>query len=318
MKSISFKCKILTPMFIGGADGRTPEIRAPSIKGMMRFWWRAINGSLSIDELRKKEGELFGSSDEDVGRAKFTLFIQKCWDTDPGYEYHPLPHHSGGKNCVYLNETPSCNRNGKCSKNFLFPAIKPDKEFTCIIRAINENIMPVQTIFEISFLLGGLGKRSRRGFGSVGITHIDVNPAPQYSSIEEIYGLLKSIEPDTYDLNNGKIIRVKTAHPKATYPYIKEIEIGKSTNSWEALVKKIGGASHKHDCYYTGFVEKVGEDSYRFASPVYVSVIKNRDNDYLPIITTLNCAFESGFDILSSDKKKEDKTSDFKKDILSC
>jgi len=34
-------------MFLAGADGVTPELRAPSIKGAMRFWWRACNGHLS-------------------------------------------------------------------------------------------------------------------------------------------------------------------------------------------------------------------------------------------------------------------------------
>ncbi|WP_201721812.1 type III-B CRISPR module RAMP protein Cmr1 [Desulfotomaculum copahuensis] len=39
---ITFECRVLTPMFIAGADGLTPEFRAPSLKGAMRFWWRAV------------------------------------------------------------------------------------------------------------------------------------------------------------------------------------------------------------------------------------------------------------------------------------
>ncbi|MBI5328182.1 MAG: hypothetical protein HZB80_07815 [Deltaproteobacteria bacterium] len=33
-----------------------------------------MNGALSIDKLMEKEGELFGNSDEKVGRSKFALF----------------------------------------------------------------------------------------------------------------------------------------------------------------------------------------------------------------------------------------------------
>ncbi len=41
MKSIKFTLETITPLFLAGADGQTPELRPPSIKGMMRFWWRA-------------------------------------------------------------------------------------------------------------------------------------------------------------------------------------------------------------------------------------------------------------------------------------
>ncbi len=50
-------------MFLAGADGTTPELRAPSIKGALRFWWRAMNGHLSLEELRKQESDLFGNTE---------------------------------------------------------------------------------------------------------------------------------------------------------------------------------------------------------------------------------------------------------------
>jgi hypothetical protein len=43
-ESIEASFRIVTPMFIGGAD-QTPAdgIRPPSVKGALRFWWRALN-----------------------------------------------------------------------------------------------------------------------------------------------------------------------------------------------------------------------------------------------------------------------------------
>lgn len=39
----NFTLKVLTPMFMGGADPEgAPELRAASIRGAMRFWFRAI------------------------------------------------------------------------------------------------------------------------------------------------------------------------------------------------------------------------------------------------------------------------------------
>jgi len=59
-----------TPMFMGGADNSQAELRLPSILGALRFWYRAsAPGELvsHIDELRKAEAKLFGSSEEGQG-----------------------------------------------------------------------------------------------------------------------------------------------------------------------------------------------------------------------------------------------------------
>ena len=62
MEKITFTCETITPMFLAGADGMTPELRAPSIKGALRFWWRAMNGDLSLEELKRREAEIFGGT----------------------------------------------------------------------------------------------------------------------------------------------------------------------------------------------------------------------------------------------------------------
>ena len=63
METITFTCQTITPMLMHGADGSTAELRPASIKGVLRFWWRAIHGNLpNIEALKKAEAEIFGSS----------------------------------------------------------------------------------------------------------------------------------------------------------------------------------------------------------------------------------------------------------------
>jgi CRISPR type III-B/RAMP module RAMP protein Cmr1 len=57
-----------------GADGSSAELRPASIKGVLRFWWRAIHGNLSLDELHEQEGKIFGSKDK---RSSFSIKIQR-------------------------------------------------------------------------------------------------------------------------------------------------------------------------------------------------------------------------------------------------
>jgi CRISPR-associated protein Cmr1 len=73
MKQIVFECESITPMFMYGADGKTAELRPASIKGVMRFWWRAIHGNLSLEKLHEKEGEIFGSTER---RSSFSIKIE--------------------------------------------------------------------------------------------------------------------------------------------------------------------------------------------------------------------------------------------------
>ena len=110
MNKIIFECETITPMFLSGADGRTPELRAPSIKGALRFWWRAMNGHLPLNELRKEEAKIFGGTGENEGRSTFSIriFDKKVIQT---YKISLTPHHRTGycspnnSNCFYRNNT---------------------------------------------------------------------------------------------------------------------------------------------------------------------------------------------------------------------
>jgi hypothetical protein len=61
----TYTLEIITPCFCAGADPAQAEIRAPSIRGQLRWWFRVIGGSAA------EESDLFGSAagDEGVGSS---------------------------------------------------------------------------------------------------------------------------------------------------------------------------------------------------------------------------------------------------------
>ena len=133
----------------------------------------------------------------------------------------------------------------------------------------NEKIMSQQELeelFKVTFLLGGFGKRSRRGFGSVRIISIDNKPA--LDSLKKIEDFMTSV------LTTGTL---------PPYPVIQNIEIGNANKTYEHLLITIGESSHnnKHDSIGFAYKQK------RLASPIYTSVIEDKGIFY-PIITTLN------------------------------
>ncbi|MFH1514328.1 MAG: hypothetical protein ABIG42_02585, partial [bacterium] len=126
------------------------------------------------------------------------------------------------------------------------------------------------------------------------------------SSTKETLALLQIISENIFKIDKDKIIR--TASVQAEYAYIQSIEIGgKPFDSYKEVLEKIGQSSHDHNSDYTGYAK--GQE--RFASPIYVSVLKTGDN-YRPIITTLNTAFKNDNQNHGSDESVK-----FKKDILS-
>jgi len=284
MNSAIFECEIITPMFLSGADGKTPELRAPSIKGMMRYWWRAIQAESNIEDLRTEEARMFGSSDENIGRSKFSIRITSSVIKEGDItNQKPLPHHTGDNNCPFL---PSCKgRNSeRCSKGFTIPAIKPKYDFKIKLCAADKNMLnPFANILEATLCLGGIGKRSRRGFGSIYCKKW--NFKDPNILLDFILKKLNAVKSD-FEIKTGKKILRKTKCT-ANYPYIKEISAGNEEKDINTLLKKIGQATHDYKNSSLGYTGKYNNDTIRMASPIYVSIAKV-DNGFVPVITTLN------------------------------
>ncbi|DAB30032.1 MAG TPA: type III-B CRISPR module RAMP protein Cmr1 [Sulfurimonas sp. UBA12504] len=238
METITFTCQTITPMLMHGADGSTAELRPASIKGVLRFWWRAIHGNLpNIEALKKAEAEIFGSTE---GRSSFTLrVIHNLTTANP--KINPLPHKNG----------------------FTVNGYQANQTFEVVISG--QNLEPIKNLFVLATTLGGFGQRSRRGFGSVQITKIDNVDFTSPKTEEEIKAKIDNTFKYTSQIN---------------YPYIQNIQVGKTYNDFESLLKTIGTASHTNNC------NELGSISPRLASPIYVSVIQ--DGTYFrPVITTL-------------------------------
>jgi CRISPR type III-B/RAMP module RAMP protein Cmr1 len=67
LRSLDVELEAVTPLWIGGADARA-ELRPPSVRGCMRFWFRALAGGLLgevLNDVKQAEAAVYG----DTGRA---------------------------------------------------------------------------------------------------------------------------------------------------------------------------------------------------------------------------------------------------------
>jgi CRISPR-associated protein Cmr1 len=269
-------------MFMAGADGKTPELRPSEFKGMMRFWWRAIKADNNIEKLKEEEAKIFGGTGEKEGKSK--VMIKVCPQQISFSSYRPLPHSQ--------------------TKTFTFPCICVNSTFEIFLRGEEEFTNIFKNVFFLSTILGGFGKRSRRGFGSVGIIEpeeLNLENLQKEELLSKILDTLNQIN-NHYEIRTSKIVNKKSG---GNYPWIIEIEIGNKHDSWETLLKKIGNATHYHKN------PSLGNSSPRMASPIYVSVVKLKDGFY-PIVTTLNSYFPQNYP--RYDFRKQN---DFKREVLS-
>jgi len=272
MQSITFTCEVITPMFLNGADGQTPELRAPSIKGAMRFWWRALHGHLPLTELKKRESLIFGGSGENVSRSKILIRVSPP-DKLLTQTAILVPH-----------------------KEFMkAQAISPGQLFDVHLSIPSQNapiaLDELKALFELTCLLGGLGKRVRRGMGSVNIINaVSVepgfqNPYPAIVDLARVHELVSKFSP-FYTLINDSI-NFNYSGRSERYGFIKQIQLGSPQN--ERLLFTISNATHKiKERSGYAYDPSMGHAfKGRYASPVYVSTVQG---SLRPIIITLNIA----------------------------
>lgn len=84
MNEIILELETVTPLFIAGADQRNIEnegLRAPSLRGLLRWWFRALAGVFTQNDitfLKKVENEIFGSTN-----SKSKISIRTSGENSP-------------------------------------------------------------------------------------------------------------------------------------------------------------------------------------------------------------------------------------------
>ncbi len=183
MNTITFECETITPMFISGANQQEAELRPPSIKGAMRFWWRAAywgrhKDNAELEKMSAREGEIFGTSNDGGRKSAFSLQVRA-----QGLEgrHDPLPNQliqvtSKGRSfkiniLEYLAYGTLDYNKEKRRNDFNRDYLPAGTTFELIISTQDETIKSeVLKSFALFARFGGLGAKSRNGFGCFAVT----------------------------------------------------------------------------------------------------------------------------------------------------
>jgi CRISPR-associated protein Cmr1 len=217
-------------MFIAGADGMAAEIRPSSFKGVLRYWWRSLNGGLLLENLKKKEAHIFGSSDEKVGRSMVVIRISE-YNFIPSKDKLPIHNINVNSNSKVINVLDYLAFGVVQSSDRYY--IPVDSNFTVTLLfsdKLNENeISEVIDAFYCIAYIGGIGAKSRNGYGRFSITSIDgIDKYNQLSNFDYLISVIK---------NKSSIEYAKyTAFSKHTKFY----KLQNDFNSWNSCLAAIG------------------------------------------------------------------------------
>lgn len=256
-------------MFLAGADGDTPELRPPSIKGAIRFWWRALNGQLRLRQLREYEGFILGSTSQ---RSKLLLHIITPKSRTRTATAYPVPHKP-------FMRREAFQEGSEFTVNISIPETIKSTSGQVIFTADQ-----ARDLFILTCLLGGFGKRVRRGMGCVQIIAINDTPYAMPHTLETALPLLQHIAP-YFSISSDSIVSNFSGRSEQ-YPYIKQIQIGRADHR---ILRKISNTAHevKGKNKFSYEVSLGHAFKGRFASPVYTSILQSSQGLH-PIITTLN------------------------------
>lgn len=188
--------RVVTPLFCAGTNREErPEFRLPSFKGVLRFWWRALAWSRcggDLAAIQSKEAALFGSSGG--GRSRVSMQVVRTSEPQVIRKDQVLRQADGrdvvGHGARYLGygvmeAFGSWNRNTR-SGQLIRACIRAPFDVTVRIAARALHGQELQSLTDATIALGtlgGMGARSRKGYGSLVIRSLSVNdqrhPVPQ-------------------------------------------------------------------------------------------------------------------------------------------
>ena len=186
--------RVVTPLFCAGADPARPELRLPSFKGVLRFWWRALawsRHSANPEAIRRQEDALFGSAGGGQSRVSMRLDLPAVPRTVHKDKVLTVSRKDGGvvvgEGARYLGygvmEAFASRKRDTQSGQLTRACFGAPFDFTVLMRCrdLNEaELTSLKDALSVLGTLGGMGARSRKGYGSLAIRTLRVNGVEEW------------------------------------------------------------------------------------------------------------------------------------------
>lgn len=195
--SIRATYRIVTPMFIGDAEQKASGISPASVKGALRFWWRALrwgqirteiqSDTVALQRLHKEEADLFGTAADNGKAARFTLRVNaQTVNITSSTDWPSRGNDPSGYLGIGLWASGSPNdKNFQPHREYIKENQRFSVEMLASASLSAETIQQLRDALTAWGLFGGLGSRARRAFGSVAIESLDDDTSLQFTNVDD-------------------------------------------------------------------------------------------------------------------------------------
>lgn len=266
MEKITFNVETITPLFIAGADQKNIEnegLRAPSLRGLLRWWFRAIMGGMvSVSDLKELESKIFGSTEMRSNVRVLSLTEEKPSLMKVERKRNTRTNRS--KSFLILEREKGHNLEYDLTMGlgYLWFSIAmqikqgqrikcypPKTKFKIVLGSHNEDTLRIALgcLWALIYL-GGVGARMRRGAGSLKVNNVSSKTPYEFifngSSVNEAKefmerNLVKIFED--FKEYAGEKFKPQKNPQFATLSRAKISLIGRSFDDWEGILERVSG-----------------------------------------------------------------------------
>jgi len=298
MLTARFRCRVVTPMFLGGANPNdAPEFRPPSVRGLLRYWYRALlgaRGEADPTALLQASAQVFGSAE-----TASTVRVRIPGAGSP--EMMSPPELLKGEGRSYLWHFIQAGDNDR-------PGIRPGTPFEVHLSVVPRRAGPspegaleeAVRAFWLLVHLGGLGTRSRRfagAFQAACVDRSDKLTLPSFVPESPVEAWMES--------QLAHLVEETGKQTATDFDHLGRAHVWMETNSYASCsqaVDEIGKDYKKYrdrltDGQKLGFgipiaqgddgvhVQRSNDTIERRASPLWMQLIEDQSGEYRPVFT---------------------------------
>lgn len=177
MLEVTFTLQTITPLFLAGADQTNAELRAPTFRGLMRYWYRALIGGVvgankeTLPLVMEAETAIFGATD--TGSPISMRISEASKDPQQFQKESYSRENVSGKDYLFWSMAASGKGERYKPDRLLFPQGTVFRVTLSSKGDDNTKLQQAIAAFWLLTHLGGIGSRSRRCAGSVTVGDID-------------------------------------------------------------------------------------------------------------------------------------------------
>ena len=192
--------EFITPAFLSGANQDVPEVRVPSIRGELRWWFRVLGGTSDVEK------ELFGAVH---GGALASVVVLRVSNVTPKYgpeiSFTPM----SDKGYLYYFAKVSGNKTGvhrTHSSHYFAPGTRFRLRVYLRHTIDKDSFDRLQAVLQVFTTFGSLGLRATRGCGALsmghGVTFDDLKRFAAICEVQNVY--VRKIGNEIYDNSTGE------------------------------------------------------------------------------------------------------------------